>query len=142
VRDYSASGIGFLLVDCYDGTVAAASTVSGSAVDSGADSAANIPVGGHARIVEMSCLRNGGDCCSQAGVHLSCASSFHLLMLPLSHCSPIDQMLEGREGVIHYLIMQGINQASQKSVLSLGISVDIFRCIARQLQESVSVLAD
>jgi hypothetical protein len=90
VHDYSASGIGFLLVDCYDGTAVASGTISRSAVDSGADSAANILAGGHARIVEMSCLRNGGDCCSQAGVHLSCASSFHLLALPLSHYSPID----------------------------------------------------
>jgi hypothetical protein len=38
--------------------------------------------------------------------------------------------------------MLGINQASHKSVLPLRISVDIFWCIARQLQESVSILAD
>jgi hypothetical protein len=67
---------------------------------------------------------------------------FHLLALPLSHDSSINQMLEGPEGVIHQLVMQGINQAYQESVLPLCISVDIFGCIARQLQESVSILTD
>jgi hypothetical protein len=51
-------------------------------------------------------------------------------------------MLEGREGVIHQLIIQGINQSSQESVLPLSIGVDIFWCVARQLRESISVLAD
>jgi hypothetical protein len=69
-------------------------------------------------------------------------SVFHLPALPLNHYSSIDQMLEGREGVIHQLIMQGIHQSSQELVLSLGISVDIFWCVARQLQELISVLAD
>jgi hypothetical protein len=50
---------------------------------------------------------------------------FHLLALPLCHDSPINQMLEGREGVVHQSVMQGINQSSQKSVLPLSISVDI-----------------
>jgi hypothetical protein len=53
-------------------------------------------------------------------------SVFHLLVLPLYHYSFVDQMLEGRQGVIHQLIMQGINQSSQELVLSLGIGVDIF----------------
>jgi hypothetical protein len=51
---------------------------------------------------------------------------FHLLVLPLCHDSPINQMLDGREVVVHQLVMQGINQASQKSVLPLGINVEIF----------------
>jgi hypothetical protein len=34
-------------------------------------------------------------------------------------------MLEGREGVVHQLIMEGIDQSSQEAVLPLGISVDI-----------------
>jgi hypothetical protein len=34
-------------------------------------------------------------------------------------------MLEGREGVVHQLIMEGINQSSQEAVLSIGIRVDI-----------------
>ena len=46
--DSSTSGTGFLLVDCSNGTDAAAGTFSRSAADSDADSAANIPVGGHA----------------------------------------------------------------------------------------------
>jgi hypothetical protein len=48
VSNCSASGIGFLLVDCSSGTVAAAGTVSRSAPDSDVDFAADIPTGGHA----------------------------------------------------------------------------------------------
>jgi hypothetical protein len=49
----------------------------------------------------------------------------HLPTLPFSHdCS--DQMLEGREGVVHQLVMEGTNQSSQEAVLPLGIRVDIF----------------
>jgi hypothetical protein len=53
----------------------------------------------------------------------------HLSSLPLSHYGSIDQMLEGRESVVHQLIVKGINQTSQKTVLPLGIRIDIFRCI-------------
>jgi hypothetical protein len=35
-------------------------------------------------------------------------------------------MLEGRESVIHHLVVEGINQSSQETVLPLGIRVDIF----------------
>jgi hypothetical protein len=48
VSDCSSSGIGFLLVDCSDDTVATAGTVSESAADSDTDSAVDIPMGGHA----------------------------------------------------------------------------------------------
>jgi hypothetical protein len=34
-------------------------------------------------------------------------------------------MLESREGVVHQLIIEGIDQSSQEAVLSLGIHVDI-----------------
>jgi hypothetical protein len=40
------------------------------------------------------------------------------------------------------LVLQRVNQASQETVLSLGVGVDIFRSIARQLQKPVSVLTD
>jgi hypothetical protein len=43
----------------------------------------------------------------------------------LPSCS-VDQVLEGREGVVHQLIVEGINQSSQKAILPLGIRVDIF----------------
>jgi hypothetical protein len=46
-------------------------------------------------------------------------------MLPFRHDCSIDQMLEGREGVVHQLIMEGIDQSSQEAALSLGIRVDI-----------------
>jgi hypothetical protein len=50
----------------------------------------------------------------------------HLPTLPFSHDCSVDQMLEGREGVVHQLVMEGINQSSQEVVLPLGIHVDIF----------------
>jgi hypothetical protein len=51
-------------------------------------------------------------------------------------------MLEGREGVVHQLIVEGINQSYQKTVLPLGIRVDILWGITRQLQKLVPILAD
>jgi hypothetical protein len=36
----------------------------------------------------------------------------HLSALPFSHDCPVDQMLEGREGVVHQLVVEGINQSS------------------------------
>jgi hypothetical protein len=51
-------------------------------------------------------------------------------------------MLEGGEGVVHQLIVEGINQSSQKVVLPLGIRVDILWGITRQLLKLVSVLTD
>jgi hypothetical protein len=50
-------------------------------------------------------------------------------------------MLEGREGVVHQLIVEGINQSSQEAVLPLGIRIDILWGITRQLQKLVPVLA-
>jgi hypothetical protein len=35
-------------------------------------------------------------------------------------------MLEDREGVLHQLVMEGVNQSSQETVLPLGIRIDIF----------------
>jgi hypothetical protein len=49
----------------------------------------------------------------------------HLPMLPFCHDCSVDQMLEGREGVVHHLIMEGINQSSQEAILPLDICVDI-----------------
>jgi hypothetical protein len=48
VPGYSAFSTDFLLVDCSDGTIAAADTASKSVVESDADSAADSPMGGHA----------------------------------------------------------------------------------------------
>jgi hypothetical protein len=44
--------------------------------------------------------------------------------------------------MVHQLILEGINQSSQEEVLPLGIRVDIFWGIMRQLQKLVLVLAD
>jgi hypothetical protein len=56
---------------------------------------------------------------------------FHLLTLPLSNYSSINQVLKGREGMVHQLVVQGVNQTSQEHILPLGITVDILGCIAR-----------
>jgi hypothetical protein len=66
----------------------------------------------------------------------------HLPTLPFRHNSLVDQMLEGREGVVHQLIMEGISQSSQEAVLPLGIRADIFWGITRQLQKLIPVLTN
>jgi hypothetical protein len=35
-------------------------------------------------------------------------------------------MLEGEESGVHELVMEGINESSQKAVLPLGICVNVF----------------
>jgi hypothetical protein len=49
----------------------------------------------------------------------------HLPTLPFYHNCYVDQVLEGREGVVHQLIVEGIDQSSQEAVLSLGIRAEI-----------------
>src|SRR6187455_3577843 len=66
----------------------------------------------------------------------------HLFTLPLYHDCSVDQVLECWEGMIHQLVLQRVNQASQEMVLPLGVGVDIFRSIARQLEKPVPVLTD
>jgi hypothetical protein len=66
----------------------------------------------------------------------------HLFALPLCHDCSINQVLECGEGMIHQLILQRVYQASQETILSLGVGVDIFRSIARQLQKPVSILTN
>jgi hypothetical protein len=66
----------------------------------------------------------------------------YLLTLPLCHDCSVNQVLECQEGVIHQLILKRVNQASQETVLPLGVDVDIFWSIARQLQKHVPVLTD
>jgi hypothetical protein len=69
-------------------------------------------------------------------------SVFHLPALPFSHNGFVDQMLDGRESVVHQLVVKGINQSSQEMVLPLSISIDIFWRITWQLQELVHVFTD
>jgi hypothetical protein len=66
----------------------------------------------------------------------------HLPTLPFCHDCSVYQMLEGGEGVVHQLIVEGINQSSQEAILPLSICVDILWGITRQLQKLVPVLAD
>jgi hypothetical protein len=66
----------------------------------------------------------------------------HLLTLPLCHDCSVNQVLECWEGMIHQLVLQRVNQASQEMVPPLGVGVDIFGSIARQLQKPVPVLTD
>jgi hypothetical protein len=56
---------------------------------------------------------------------------FHLPALPLGRDGSIDQMLEGREGMVHHLVVNRVNQTSQEHVLPFGICIDILRCITR-----------
>jgi hypothetical protein len=51
-------------------------------------------------------------------------------------------MLEDRESVVHQLVVEGINQSSQETIVPLGICVDIFRGITLQLQKLVPVPTD
>jgi hypothetical protein len=74
VLDCSASGTDFLSIGCSDGTAATAATAFKSVGGSDASSTVDIPAGGHAFTAEMNYLRNGGECCSQTGVHSSYAS--------------------------------------------------------------------
>jgi hypothetical protein len=69
-------------------------------------------------------------------------SVLHLPTLPFSHDCSVDQMLEGGESMVHQLIMEGINQSSQKAVLPLGIYVDVLWGITRQLKKLVPVLTN
>jgi hypothetical protein len=55
----------------------------------------------------------------------------HLFTLPLCHDCSVNQVLKSGEGMIHQLILQRVNQASQETILSLVVGVDIFRSIAR-----------
>jgi hypothetical protein len=66
----------------------------------------------------------------------------HLFALPLCHDCSVNQVLKRREGMILQLILKRVDQASQETILSLGVGVDIFRSIARQLQKPVPVLTD
>jgi hypothetical protein len=66
----------------------------------------------------------------------------HFFVLSLCHDCSINQVLKCREGMIHQLILQRVDQASQEMILSLGVGVDIFRSIAGQLQTPVPVLTD
>jgi hypothetical protein len=50
----------------------------------------------------------------------------HLPTLPFNHYGSFDQMLEGRETMVHQLVVKGINQTSQKMVLPLSICINIF----------------
>jgi hypothetical protein len=57
-------------------------------------------------------------------------SVLHFPMLPFIHDCSVDQMLEGGESVVHQLLVKGVNQTSQKTVLPFSIRVDIFWGVA------------
>lgn len=56
---------------------------------------------------------------------------FRLPALPLGHDGSINQMSERREGMVHQLVVKGVNQTSREPVLPLGISIDILGCVTR-----------
>jgi hypothetical protein len=49
----------------------------------------------------------------------------HLFALPLRHDRSIDQVLKCGEGVVHQLIMQRVDQASQETILPLGLLASV-----------------
>jgi hypothetical protein len=53
----------------------------------------------------------------------------HLPALPFGHDCSVDQMQECRDGVVHQLVLKGVNQTYQEIVLPLGICIDILECI-------------
>jgi hypothetical protein len=74
VPNCSASCTDFLYVGCFYGTVVVESTASGTIASTDTSSIVDIPMGSHACIVGVNCLRNGGGCCSRTVVHSSCSS--------------------------------------------------------------------
>ena len=56
----SASDTGYLPAGCSDDIAAVVGTASETAAGTDADSDADIPVGDHACLAEMNCLRSGG----------------------------------------------------------------------------------
>jgi hypothetical protein len=69
VPDCSASCTDFLHVGCFDCTTVVEGIASGTAAGTDVD----IPMGVHACIARVNCLRNGGGCCFWTVVHSSCA---------------------------------------------------------------------
>jgi hypothetical protein len=51
-------------------------------------------------------------------------------------------VLKCGEGMIHQMILQRVDQASQEAILPLGIYVDILKSIAGQMQKLVLVLTN
>jgi hypothetical protein len=74
----------------------------------------------------VGCLSSGDDCYSHLRSTNLVFPVFHLLALTFSHNGSVDQMLEGREGVVHQLVVKGINQTSQEMVLPFSICINIF----------------
>jgi hypothetical protein len=106
----SDAGIDFLPTGYSDGTAAAAKeTVVGTVV---AGSDADASAGDLACLAEVGCLSIEESCYPDLRSTNLALPILHLPTLPFSHNSPVDQMMEGREGVIHQLIVEGINQSS------------------------------
>jgi hypothetical protein len=66
----------------------------------------------------------------------------HIPTLPFYHDFSVYQMLEGGESVVHELVVEGINQSSEKAILPLSICVDVFWGITWQLQKLIPVPTD
>jgi hypothetical protein len=102
-----ASGTDFLPFDCSSGTAAAEGAASGIDVD------ANVDSGAGAGILEGDLLELLGWVARETGTTAApgmrstnlALMVFHIPKLPFSHCSSIDQMLKGREGMVHQLVV-------------------------------------
>jgi hypothetical protein len=112
--DCSDAGIDFLLAGCSDGTAATEETASCTS-GTGSDADAGVVL---VLVTLLELLR------WVAGVARTAATPnlrstnlvfpvLHLLTLPFYHDCFVYHMLEGREGLVHQLIVEGINQPSQ-----------------------------
>jgi hypothetical protein len=128
-----ASNTGYLLTGCSSGTTADVDTASNTAVgvDVGSDADIHIPMGDHACIAGLGCLRNG----MTAAPNLV-LSVFHFLVLPFGHDCSINQVLEGGESVVHQLVMQGLTKPLMNMYCLLASRVDVYYLLASELTSS------
>jgi hypothetical protein len=125
----SASGTDLLLTDGSGDSDAGDEDTAFETTAAGVDASS-------AWTAEVDCLRNEGDYCFQAGAITDLALAIlHLLALRLCHDCSIYQVLKCRKGMIHQLVLQRVNQASQETILILrlrsSISLRLFSDICR-----------
>jgi hypothetical protein len=65
-------------------------------------------------MAEVGCLSSEDGCYSDLRSTNLAFPILHLPTLPFSHDCSVDQMLEGREGVVHQLVMEGSTNPLRK----------------------------
>jgi hypothetical protein len=64
----------------------------------------------------------------------------HLFVLPLYHDRSVNQVLERGEGMIHQLILQRVDQASQETILPRYSLTDIDPCLSARNSSFFTVI--